>query len=387
MNFNKDRVAEPLYCIVVYYNPFRVKARVKHVERSVKDFIDSGAVVYLIEAGFNRRELVFADSGLDGTAASCGVLGNDPKFKHRYIGLHTTGELWLKENLINVGVQHLTLDHHDWEQIAWPDADVHHARPNWVGETIQQLQHYKFVQTFSHAHDLGPNYEVLPESYHQAGGLSFVKAWREGYIKDMTDDKPTINVTGLTSDGPPEDVKVDLKTVGSDIQKLVTDFAKLKNDATNPYAGGIWPGLSWACTRQAWDVVGGLFDVGVWGGADFDSAYALIERAADRIHTGAHPNYQMLLAEWEDKCRWGIRRNIGYVEGSIFHYWHGRKKDRRYTSKRNLMCKVSFDPMRHLKKDSQGLYQLHDDGSENFIKFRDTMRQIAKERNEDTNEI
>src|SRR5580700_5234618 len=91
-----DRVREPLYAVVPYFNPWRWKSRVKHTERAIKHFHDSGAVIILVECGFNRRELVFADSGLDGMPANCGILGADPKFRHRYIGLHSRDELWLK---------------------------------------------------------------------------------------------------------------------------------------------------------------------------------------------------------------------------------------------------------------------------------------------------
>ena len=60
----------------------------------IKHFTDSGAVVILVEIGFNRRELVYAESGLDGTVANCGIHG---EFRHKYIGLHSREELWLKE--------------------------------------------------------------------------------------------------------------------------------------------------------------------------------------------------------------------------------------------------------------------------------------------------
>ena len=155
----RDQVREPLYVIVPYFNPWRFKSRVKHAERALKHFHDSGAVIVFVEIGFNRRELVFADSGLDGRQADCGILGADSRFRHKYIGLHTKDELWLKENAVNVGAQALP---YDWQQVCWLDADVHFARPNWVGECIHKLQHYKFLQMFSHAQDLGPNYEILP---------------------------------------------------------------------------------------------------------------------------------------------------------------------------------------------------------------------------------
>src|SRR5438270_636071 len=123
MLFRKpDQVLEPLYAIIPVQNPWRWRSRWVHTERAIKHFMDSGAVVILVEAGFNRRELAFANSGLHNTPASCGVLGTDHEFRHQYIGLHTADELWLKENLINVGVSRIP--NWNWQQVCWLDSDV-----------------------------------------------------------------------------------------------------------------------------------------------------------------------------------------------------------------------------------------------------------------------
>jgi hypothetical protein len=52
-----------------------------------------------------------------------------------------------------------------------------------------------------------------------------------------------------------------------------------------------------------------------------------------------------------------------------------------------LLASAGFDPLRHIKRDASGLWDLHDDGSQSFVIIRDTLRKIAKERNEDGNEI
>ena len=95
----RDAVREPLYAIIPYFNPWRWKSRVKHTERAIKHFMDSGATVVLVEAAFNRREAVFADSGLDGAPTNCdGVLRDAKEFKCKYLCVRTEDELWLKEN-------------------------------------------------------------------------------------------------------------------------------------------------------------------------------------------------------------------------------------------------------------------------------------------------
>lgn len=362
----KDQVREPLYAVVPYFNPWRWKSRVKHTERAIKHFHDSGAVIVLVEIGFNRRELVFSDSGLDGMLASCGIHG---EHRHKYIGLHTPEEIWLKENAINIGVQHLP---NNWQQVCWLDSDVHFLRPNWVGECIHKLQHYAFLQMFSHARDLGPNYEMLPESYPHANGMGFVSAWQAGHLK-----------TTLS----PE-ILADLKTIGTDIKKLTDDFTKLQADLEDPYPGKrIFPGLAWACTRQAWEDVGGLFDAAIWGGGDWHMSHALIEKTENMMRNDLHRNYKKLVNQWYQRCRTNIRRNVGVMEGSILHHWHGKKVGRGYNTKHEILAKFGFDPLRHLKRDSSGLWALHDDRSTAFVQIRDMMRIVAKERNEDSIDV
>jgi len=339
----KDAVREPLYAIVPYFNPWRWKSREKHTQRALKHFHDSGVVIVLVETAFNRREFTFADSGLDGTAANCGVLGQDHRFRHRYIGLRTRDELWLKENMINVGVASLP---YDWQQVCWLDSDVHFVRPNWTGECIHKLQHYAFLQMFSHARDMGPNYEVLPENYPHADGSGFVQAFYDGTM-----------VGGKRGDGK-----------------------------DGYYGARVFPGLAWAATRDGWDAVGGLIDFAVWGGSDWHMAHALIEKAEGMMRNDLHRNYQKMVMQWFHRCRTHIRRNVGVMEGTILHAWHGRKTERGYNAKHALLAQIGFDPLRHLKRDYQNLWQLHDDRSTAFVQLRDMMRKIAGERNEDSDD-
>src|SRR5882724_13065494 len=176
-----DQVLEPLYVIVPIQNPWRWTTRWKHTERAIKHFIESGAVVILVELAFNRRQFAFENSGLHNTPASCGILGTDHEFRHQYVGLRSSEEIWLKEALVNAGVSRIP--NFNWQQVAWLDSDVYFMRPNWVGECIHKLQHYSFLQMFSHARDLGPNYEMMPEAYPHADGSGFVHAFHNGTLE------------------------------------------------------------------------------------------------------------------------------------------------------------------------------------------------------------
>lgn len=358
-----DEVREPLYVIVPLQNPFRYKSRFKHTKRAIKHFMDSGAVVVLVEVAFNRREFVFADSGIDGMSANCAIQG--PEFKHKYIPLRCNSEVWNKEAIINAGVRCLP---HNWQQVAWLDSDIQFVRPNWVGQIIHQLQHYSFVQPFTHARDLTPGYELMPQDYPHADGVSFIKAWQEGWL--------------------PKQIRTDLAAVKADLEKLVKDFTKLEEDLYNyNYPPKVWPGLAMAATRQAWDAVGGLQDFHVWSGGDWVMGHALIGKRDGMLRNDLHSNYKMLANAWFDSCERHIRRNVGTVEGTVLHNWHGPKQLRGYNKKHRLLASVGFDPLRHLKRDYQGLWQLNDLGDDSYFQLRDMMREIAKERNEDSNQV
>ena len=351
-----DAVREPLYAIVPYFNPWRWKSREKHTTRAIKHFCESGAVVVLVEAAFNRREFTFANSGLDGLPANCGVLGSDHAFRHRYLPLRTKDELWLKENLVNVAAGRLP---YDWQQICWLDSDVTFLRPNWVGECIHKLQHYSFLQMFSHARDLGPTYEMMPEDYAHANGVGFVQSWHDGDLaENLTNGWKKRQRPKLSENDPEGDYYYGARRV--------------------------FPGLAWAATRKAWDDVGGLIDWAIWGGGDWHMAHALVDRTDGMMLTGLHPNYKQMVEDWHQKALKHVRKNIGVMQGSIVHAWHGKKTVRGYGDKHRILEKLGFDPIKHLKRDYQGVYQLHDDGTEAFIGLRDQMRRIAKERNEDS---
>ena len=48
---------------------------------------------------------------------------------------------------------------------------------------------------------------------------------------------------------------------------------------------------------------------------------------------------------------------IGYATGAIRHLFHGRRRDRRYVERNNLLIHHRFDPAKHLQVDASGLYR------------------------------
>lgn len=250
----------------------------------------------------------------------------------RHIRLRTSHEVWHKENLINIGVSRLPAD---WKYVAWIDADVRFARPDIVDETIQQLQHFSVVQMFAHATDLGPRHQPL-RSFD-----GFVAQWLRRYGEQPAD--------------------------------------------MDQY--GVWhPGYAWACRRDAWDHLGGLIDFAIVGSADRYMACGMIGAMAESLSAEIvrHcPTYADWCFEWQARAETYIKRNIGFVDGLLLHYFHGAKKSRGYMNRSAILWKNHFDPSRDIKRDWQGMWQLAD----RKIPLRDALRAYFRGRDEDSTEV
>jgi hypothetical protein len=241
------------------------------------------------------------------------------------IKLRTKHILWHKENLINLAIQHLPCD---WKYVAWIDTDIVFTRDDWAEETLHQLQIYDIVQLFSHAIDLGPNNETLQV---HAG---FVYQYMAGH-------KPT---------------------------KRYENFH---------------PGYAWACTRDAFNSFGGLIDFAIVGSADRYMALAFIGRLTQYMDKRWSKNYKDFLVLFQDRCTRHIKKNIGFVDGTILHSFHGAKRNRQYKERNEILAIHKFDPIFDIMKDYQGLYQLDDVK----IDLRDDLRTYFKSRNEDSIDV
>lgn len=319
-----------LHVIAVVSNPERYRSRYTLYSDFEKHVIDSGAKLYTVEAAFGERPY----------AVTC---ANNPM----HIQLRTSSQIWHKENMINLGTHRLP---HDWKYMAWVDADVHFARPDWVAETIHQLQHFSVVQMYSHAMDLKHTYIPIDKFYSNVVNAK-PASWCYCYVHDLS---PTLKIRKYE----------------------IGDYPCFKTEKDTPY---YWhPGFAWAIRRDAYDALGGLMDYHILGSADYIMAAALT--GTDVTPTWSTPSVKRKNLEWKGRADRYIRGNIGYVPGILLHNWHGRKADRRYSDRWKILRDNNFDPDLDLKPDWQGLYQLTDRNS----RLRDEIRLYFRSRNEDS---
>lgn len=304
----KDRAFDKLHVVTCVSNPCRYKARYDLYNKFEQHVLDHGAELYTVEMAFGDRPYVVTEP-------------DNPQ----HIRLRSQHELWHKENMLNIGLSRLPMG---WNYMAWMDADIIMARPDWVEETIHQLQHYQVVQMFSEAIDLSPNFN--PMGRHEG----FMAAYLRGQL--------------------------------------------MKHNSYLHYH----PGFAWAARREAIDTLGGLFDVAILGAGDRHMASALLSDVDRSYPPGLSAGYIESLRIYQDRASL-LKRNVGYVPGTLLHYWHGKKVDRRYMDRWQILVKNQYDPEFDIKRDWQGLWQL----AGNKPQFRDDLRAYFRARNEDSIDV
>lgn len=205
--------------------------------------------------------------------------------------------LWHKENLINLGVKSLLPP--EWKAVAWIDADIEFDSVTWATDTLKLLNGYKdVVQLFSHAIDMN----------------------NEGY---------SMNIFS----GFGYNYEIGKKYVVSGL-----DY---------------WhPGFAWACTRKAYEKMGGLFELSILGSGDHNMCYSYISNGVKSLNSEVHSNYFKAVEEFQGKV---CNMRLGYVPGVIRHFYHGSKVNRRYRERWQILVNNQYDPEKHITKNADGL--------------------------------
>lgn len=205
----------------------------------------------------------------------------------RHLQLYTEHPIWHKENMINLGIRRLLPS--TWKAVAWIDADIEFESPTWATDTLRILNGYKdIVQLFSQAIDM--NYDYTALSVFTSGGFH---------------------------------------------QEKKTVFQNDVNRGVNYWH----PGFAWACTRRAYERIGGLYDHGILGSGDYYMMMSLL---------GEHGTMYL-----DAPVMKGLR--YGYTPGVIRHYFHGTKKNRKYSERWKILRDYQYSFEKHMTYDTQGV--------------------------------
>ena len=143
------------------------------------------------------------------------------------------------------------------------------------------------------------------------------------------------------------------------------------------------PGYAWAARRSALADLGGLGDIGILGAADRHMAYALLGHVELSLNPALHPSYRKYWLAWQANAEEHIQRKVGVVPGTLLHYWHGPKTNRRYHERWKMLIDNKFDWRTDLKRDPQGVWAL----SGRNWKLRDDLIAYFAQRAEDSSSL
>jgi len=208
----------------------------------------------------------------------------------RHLQIRTDTPIWHKENMINCGVRALLPS--TWKAFAWIDADIEFESTTWALDTLKILNGSKdIVQLFSHALDMDKH----------KNPMTVFSSFTYQYCNEK-------------------------KYGGKGLE--------------------YWhPGYAWACTRKAYEKMGGLYEYGILGSSDNIMALSLISNGIKAIDMKSTDGYKQTVEEFQNKVK---HFRMGYIPGVIKHHFHGSKKNRKYTERWQILVNHVYDPLTHL---------------------------------------
>lgn len=239
-----------------------------------------------------------------------------------HLQLRTKHALWHKENMINVGIHKLLPE--DWKAVAWIDGDVEFENVNWANDTLKILTKFDLVQIFTVSFDLDEH--EIPMSLFQSFGYKYCNG-------EKFEHKRGLNY---------------------------------------------WhPGYGWACTREFYEKIGGLYDRGIVGSGDYILTQSIFGNVAcgDKKLKHFHDD----LKKYVDNVS-NLDISIGFVPGTIKHYFHGSKAKRKYIERNNILITYDYNPLLHVQYDETGVLIPTENMPDGFL---DDILEYFKQRNDD----
>ncbi len=307
-------MSDILYVVTCISNPKEYKSRYD-LYHAFKKYINKhdNVKLYTIELAIGDQEFMVTEA-------------ND-EFATQVRG---SQEIWHKENLMNIAIANLP---EEAKYVAWVDADIQFANPNWAQDTIDALQTHNVVQMFSEYVDLGPEHQIINKT------PSFVARWLEEKSQGI-------------------DPAYESKFKGA-------------------------TGLAWAAKRDVLINTNYLLDWCIIGSSDWYMAYTMTGAGSKLYEPWMSDGYVLALLYYRELCDKYVGGKVGCVNGAAIHYWHGPKSKRGYNWRWNILKENKFDPIRDLEYNEDGLLVLRETQS----KMHEQIKHYFVTRDEDSKEL
>lgn len=141
-------------------------------------------------------------------------------------------------------------------------------------------------------------------------------------------------------------------------------------------------GLAWAARRDFLEEIGGFPELCICGDGDAPMATGALQSILPDGYLGSvyEWKYKLLSAINQNYCDYffdyvgkvtkaikGYKNRINYIPGTMFHYFHGHKKNRMYNTRPLMLNK--FDKDKFLKDENGLLYFNDEEFQKNFVKY------------------
>jgi hypothetical protein len=294
----------------------------------------------------------------------CTIGNASPQLSGKYITrVHTNDLLWHKETLLNKLITDLP---QKYRYVFWLDADVLFTNPYWLQEGVKKLKSFRIIQPFEYCVHLERD-ELKPK--FDLDRLTVPNI-------DLTEEEMKMIPNGL--DNPL--VYDNTPTLYN--KRVWRSFCS--NYEQNPYLANYnnydvhgHVGFAWGARRELLDSVP-LYDKALIGGADHIIAHAAAGQIDSPCITKAFVGQDLTeIQSWSRRFARAVDGQIGYVEGNLFHIWHGDLNKRQYLKRIQEFGSIANQITR---RDANGFWQALDDNQ-----YMETYYQQREEVNLDDN--
>jgi hypothetical protein len=219
--------------------------------------------------------------------------------------------MWQKERLLNLALRALP---NDCRNVVALDCDIVFTTEDWPGRVNEALKQSVILQPYSHVWDLP---------------------------RDWTPDQH------LSGTHCRQAVTFAIGT-GTPIPDCLGEFSK---DGTFRYSRG----FAWAARRGLLDQHG-FYDKRILGGGDRSFAAAVYGYFAAVQH-----NRDKSYLDWAEPFHQAVGNAVGWVEGDIYHLWHGELRHRNYHDRMKILEQYEFDPTTDIVVSDDGCWRWNTD--------------------------
>ncbi len=290
--------------ITSYFNPSKSKRRLENYKAFTKDLN-----LFLITVELSTDEAYFELSKDDADI---------------YVPVVNSAILWHKESLLNVALNYIP-DHVKY--VVWLDCDIIFDNKNWASELPDYLEKFNLVQLFSTLYDqrrddLQINSDKLSLTGHSVAYLNSTN---------------TIHQSSLNP-----------KSTGDMRSTLF--------------------GLAWGAKKSLL-LAHGFYDAMIVGSGDRSMFCAGIgEFTVIKNSLRLNEKRFSHFLDWAMPFHKAVDGKVGYLEGKLFHLWHGEITNRKYLERHIEFSELSFNPFCDIYKTANGTWNWSNN-TENFQVF------------------